>query len=522
MTLNARLRPTLLAAAAALLIVPPARAADATADQAAKLETRIRAWLATLAGPNVPLAARPIHVAPQGDHYQLSIDVAGQYPQGVTIAGDPITANVSPLDADRPLDANRWSVLALTVPSPLRVDVGSGNPGAARSMSTKIAEQNQTGIVDLSFATTSTLDSKIRGYTTTTTAAGVTQTTHLDGYIGHTALEPAPDGRVNFIGSGKADHLSTTGIGKDGQPYAGTADSMDINLRADKVSLDRLGAVIRAITAMSPAPPAPASAAPPGGNGSVQATGPAKAPVDDTIPPEMRKPLHDLVVAARDLMGGFQEDYAMHGVKARFGDTPVTLASFASSLGFGAPDGKLDLHMSIALDGLESTALPPGPIHDFLPRIAGVPADEVAQFLLGVIDSGGQQTDAIEAQAIGLLMKGPLSVSIDELTVDAGPSTLKAVGAVSIGSPADITGQAQIRMTGFDALIQQSGTIPQMKDAVPILFFLKGIGKADGAAEVWDIVYGGGSLTVNGTDMSALVPGDKKPAPQPATPPPNK
>ena len=39
------------------------------------------------------------------------------------------------------------------------------------------------------------------------------------------------------------------------------------------------------------------------------------------------------------------------------------------------------------------------------------------------------------------------------------------------------------------------------------LIFLKGIGRQTGDSTVWDVIYRDGKLSVNGTDMSQMLPG---------------
>jgi hypothetical protein len=74
-----------------------------------------------------------------------------------------------------------------------------------------------------------------------------------------------------------------------------------------------------------------------------------------------------------------------------------------------------------------------------------------------------------------------------------------------------MTGSAVIRLTGYDALLQQASALPLAQSAVPVLIFLKGIGKPQGDAIEWDISYARKKMLVNGTDLSALIPPTAKP-----------
>jgi hypothetical protein len=246
------------------------------------------------------------------------------------------------------------------------------------------------------------------------------------------------------------------------------------------------------------------------------------APKPQVIPPEARAKLHEMVASLRDSMGGLEEEYSFSNLAVEASGHSGSLAKWTMGLGFGAPKGRADIHMLMALDGFDSPEIPPGVYHDFLPkhvmirpRVSGVPMDDLIAFLNHAIDSDDSSSDELQAEAFGLLAKGPLLVGLDDVALDAGPAALKGSGSLSIVDPMTYSGQAEIRATGFDALIQKSNTTPELKQAGPVLIFLKGIGKQDGNAVVWDITYQDKKLTVNGTDLSSMVPGNDA---QPANP----
>ncbi|HEX3350621.1 MAG TPA: hypothetical protein VHS58_21230 [Acetobacteraceae bacterium] len=500
------LRTALLAAC---LLTPAAARADLGPDDAAKLESQIHDWLAAVLGPGVPIADHPVHVTPEGDHYGLSIAIAGSYGQGITVAADPITAAV------KPLDANRWDVQRLTMPSPLRLENTAANDDQLRRMATKFAEQSTTGVLDLSLATTTSFDTTLRDYSSMAETPNSMQTTHVAGYVGHTALQPAGNGRVDVASNGRADTVTLNATLKDGTALAIAAAGFDGSVHAEKVSLEQIGAAIRAISALATLPGTAGAGARTGEGGAAKA-----------LSPEERHALRDLVVAAQDLLGGFDEKVAVRDFTVRTPAADVAVRQAALGLGLAAPDGRADLHISIAVDGIDASNVPAGPLQDYMPRqivlkphVAGVPTGDLVQFLLSAIDTDGGNSDLLAAEAMGLLAKGPLSIGIDELALAAGPSTLSAAGAVSVSAPADISGAAQIRITAFDTLLQQVSGIPEFQQAAPFLIFLRGIGKADGDAELWDVSYLGRKLVVNGTDLSAMLSSNAKPTPAPGQSP---
>ena len=491
MTLGSRLRPILLAAG---LVLPMAAHAQITPDQSQQLERQIRAWLAGLLGPNVPLSDHPIRVTPEADHYRLSIEFAGQYGDNFSVTGDPITMLV------KPIDGSRWAVDELRMPSPLRVDNKGPGDEHFKSYALKIAEQNTHGVIDLSVATTSSLDSMLRGYSSTMETAKGAQTSHLDRYTSHTVWQPAGAGLLNALIDGHADNFSTSSTMPDGTPVLVSASLFDVTGHIDKVSTDQVTALIKATTDLIPI--------------AMDAAHNPQTPHSDGIPEAARGPVRAMLVALRDTIGGMEEQYSAQGIKVDAGGHTGSLAKFTAGLGFGAPDGRIDVHMLLAMDGLESAEIPPGVFRDYVPRhvslrprISGIPSADVMQFLMHAIDSDGQNGDELTAEALGLLAKGPLSMGIDDLTLEAGPAALKGSGSIEVSSPADYSGQAIFRVTGFDKLIQQASTTPELKQAGPVLIFLKGIGKQEGQAVVWNITYQDKKLLVNGTDLSSMVPG---------------
>jgi len=142
---------------------------------------------------------------------------------------------------------------------------------------------------------------------------------------------------------------------------------------------------------------------------------------------------------------------------------------------------------------------------EFAPSIGGVPAKDLRALLLRAADSEGNDP-GLKAQADELMQKGPLTVGLDSLALDFGPATLRGTGELRIVGPDDVEGEAHVTATGLDALIQQANTVPELKQAEPVLFMLKGLGRQDGARTVWDITYRDRKVLVNGNDLSGMMP----------------
>ena len=119
------------------------------------------------------------------------------------------------------------------------------------------------------------------------------------------------------------------------------------------------------------------------------------------------------------------------------------------------------------------------------------------------IDTEGRE---IAGDSMALLAANPVALAIEDLLLDIGPMRLKGEGSVDVSSPDDINGRAELRATGFDALIRRANAVPELKVAAPVLIFLKGIAKHEGNETVWQITYADKKMMVNDTDLSDLMP----------------
>ncbi len=173
------------------------------------------------------------------------------------------------------------------------------------------------------------------------------------------------------------------------------------------------------------------------------------------------------------------------------------------------------LTLAVAMDGLSSPDLPPGPMRDYLPthialrpHASGVPSADLFAFLGDVIDSNAKDQDALTAEALGLLAKGPLNLGVDGIELTMGPASLNGGGRVLIGSATDIEGTARFTAVGLDELIRQVNATPELRQTGtgPVLFLLKGMGRVEGPSTIWDVNYTDGKVLVNGTDLSSMLP----------------
>ncbi len=252
-----------------MLVPLSAHAQDATAEQAAQLQAQLRGWLAALLGPKIPLGDKPVQVTPEGDHLHLSIEVAGPVASTpFTVTGGPFTVNA------RRLDANRWSIDDLRAPSPLRLDNAKPGEGGFKSIVARSEEQTSHGVLDTTLATSTTFDSTMRGYSSTSEAADGSSVTSIASSSTHTVVQPASDGHANLLTDTRAEKLAIEGARPDGSRFKFTADRMSLGAHSDNVSFDRIGPMIQSVMALVPDTPSPArklpepvAAVPPAGKG---------------------------------------------------------------------------------------------------------------------------------------------------------------------------------------------------------------------------------------------------------------
>jgi len=481
---------------APFIAATPARA-DTTADGAAALQAQIRAWVAGLTGPAVDLGSHAVRVTPAGDAYRFELPLTGPVGNtGWVITGEPITAIA------KPLDKGAWTITSIQLPTPLRVDRTEAPDGKPYSWMLALAGQQVHGQFDPTLATGSRFEGTLRGYSSLSQTAAGTHSSHYDRYVWNGSWVPAGDGRVTVSNQVQGHNLTVfIDAAARNRSITATVGTIRSSGRIERLSFERLGAIVRTVSGLVPT--------------ATQAASTAAVP--NSIAPDDRTRLHDLVAALRDLLGGVQAQTKLERIRVDVGGQRGTLASLTIGSHAAAPGGMLNASFNLAVEGFDSPLVPQGPLHDYLPRrialtprVSGVPADDLMSLLDRAID--GADKDSLQAEALGLLAKGPLKIGLEDVAIDLGAATLKANGSVTIAAVDDIKGSARIDAVGLDTLIHSANTVPQLASAAPFLIMLKGIGEQKGDTTTWNVTYADGHTEVNGTDLSALMPSS------PATP----
>ena len=458
---------------AAIAAAPCARAEDTTPDQAQALETAIVGWLAGLVGSTPAAGERPVAVAPDGDGFALSVPGTGT---------TPVTARLTRQDDDH------WSATAIRLPTPLR---GDGAPPAGGSWTVTLGEQTTTATLDRTLAGPSRIDGHIAGYDNTVEAPGGTRSTRVDDVTFSALGTPAGTSLLDA-----SAEVGGTGLKvqppEEGPPT--TIGKVSGKTAIAAVDVDKVVPLARALAAYGDA-----------------RNGPPAAP--GSPPPSP----HETFALLRNFAAGFEQHLSAERITTTLPSPagPMAASVDAASLSImaSAPQGKSDISAAMDIAGLRISDLPPGPIGTYVPtrlvlkpHLTGLPAAAVWDLVERATELGQSDPAAMQAALGEALAKGQLTAAIDELLLETKAATLAAHGAVQVISADRAEGSGTFRLTGIDALMKDASTIPGAKQALPVLLFLKGLGRKDGDATVWDVRYENHKLTVNGTDLSKMLP----------------
>jgi hypothetical protein len=486
----------LLAASALAGSALPARA-QATAEQAKVLEQQIRGWFADLAWPGADVAALPLRITPAGDAYRVEYGPGGL--TGVTVSGGPVTATA------KPLDGGRWALDNIQIPSPYTVSIQKMADATAAGLPTgftmTVGSQDMRAVFDPTLATTSSLDGKMTDVANTVTGPKGDQATKIAAVTWHSSWQPKDGTRQTVSSEVTMEGYSSIQPTKQGGPVSIAIDRVRASSRAEQADFARFGQMVRAVMTLVD---------------SAQKQKADKAHAAKEPTPAQRETMRAAVNAAASLFASADMEETLEGVRVQAAGHGGRVDKVVLGGGMGAPGGKAELRLKLALTGLDSPEVPGGAWRDLLPRhvglsprVSGIAKDELVSFALKAIDKAGTKDAAAEmqAEALGLLADGPLTLGLDDIVLDLGVAKLTGAGTMEVTSPDEISGAAELRATGLDALIQRLGRTPELKTAVPVLIFLKGIGKQDGKEMIWKLAYEDGKVMVNGTDLSAIMPG---------------
>ena len=487
---------------ATLLTAPYAQAADVTPDQAKALEGQVRAWAQGLLGPDARVGDRPVQVTPESDHYHLAIPIKvtrGFTPDTIMLTG---TA--------RPASGGRWTISDVQIPSPSSFTVQvrtPPKPGQATpeppipvDYTVTIGNQENQGVYDPSFATPSTFTTSLQDLKIAATSALTDQLTTAKRVTGVNMLRPSGTDRVDLVIDGTIEgYVLSSRIG-DNQKVDITAEKARVTGEVTAVSRDRIAQVIPALVRLAggvaPGMPKPGS------------TTPGATPLVD---PQL---VRSLIQSLQDFASELTLNETVDGVAVHYGPYGGAASQLRIGIGAKSDNGLMQAHMDLGLDGIALPDLQLGEVASVLPKrialrpvLSGVPTQQLIQLLANARNANDVDRPS---EFAALFSREGVSAGLESFAVDIGGASFAGMGRVTMTAPQQMTGQAQVAATDFDALMQRANSIPEMAGALPLFVFAKGIGRAVDNRVVWDITFRDNKLLVNGTDLSAMAGGGRR------------
>lgn len=484
-----------LALMAALAV--PARAA-ATEEGATALEQGLRGWVAGLLAPLVAADSVPLRVLPSGAGYRLEITAPPATP--LRIGQDvPFTAFLRPRDDGAwIIEEYRMPAMLTMTPPPAAAPQSTGpQPGPLFSLG--LGAQRAHGVFDPSFRTQSHFEAHTDDVVYTVTGPQGRATTHLAAIDYSATWDPAGEGRIDTRERMRMSGYDSTQGLPDGQDLHITARSVDSATRGTGVNPASAAAAVRSIALLV----ADVMARPNGIKGA-NPEGPT---------PAQRQLLHAVLETLSALFVRMETEQTWSGlsITSAQGGGQLDRAILASHM--AAPGGRAEFGLRLELAGLQTALVPEGPLRQLIPRrlaiaprIFGVPKSVALDLLGHAIDAAGHPGANLAAQGQALLATNPVVLSIDDLDIDLGSSRLRGSGELSFAGAQQVSGTAELRLAGFDALLRTLRQVPQAAAVLPALIMLKGLGEPSGAETLWRIDYANGKASVNGNDLSALFP----------------
>ncbi len=490
-------------AGAARAATPPIDAATATAIQA-----QVRAVIAGAIG--IDPAPVGLTVSPEGDHYAMQ---AALPPTFTTPGGKP----VAPLTATlRPADGGAWLVQQMMLPSPVQTTITlpstKPNAGPRRiEVLASIDHQDNSGRIDPTLATPSSFGLMLQGLTVAQQdPERGTSSSHAGKTVERITATPVAEGRVDLVQTGTTDNVAYEQTPPGKKTLITRMDHLSIDARANRVDLARVGPVLNHLIAAIRL------------SDTVAAAIAGRTP---SVPPKpsaaQRAELRKVVESLRDISSGITLAEAVDGLKiGQVDGPPVELRHADLGVGLAAQGPDLGISIELGMAGL------------IVPRLSEaarglVPKQVAVRMTAGGFDLAGLNRVLLDATANlpvpaiagdirGLFGANGLSAGIDAMRFDIGDAVFEGTAAVTAARPDQdaVNGHAHITATGFDALLTQVQSTPELARGVAVLGLIRGFARPDPTAPagsnrlVWDIVFSPGTFTVNGIDMSALAGGN--------------
>jgi hypothetical protein len=457
-------------ALALLLLATPARA-----DDAASLQAALRGWASQWSGGM--LAAVPVEVHPEGNGLAITLPLP-EGVEGLALTPPRVTAQI------HRLDAAKWSIDSVAIPAQASFTAN----GTQTLFGLK--SQQISGEFDPSLAAESYLDLHLKDYVVGISSSAGKQATRMATITSHNLMTPTGANRVAITNETEIQDYTQKGTGPDGSPVDLAVHRIRARSLFDDVSFRALGNSLRNLFAAADAPKGAKTKA-------------------------QRALLHDALHAFIAASAGIEEQQDWEGIAFTASGQQGTIAHVGAGLALHAPNGMIEARLPLVLQGFSAPSAGDAALQALLPksikltpRLSGLSKNALVKLLDRLLDS--DDTPDITEEANRLLEDSKLRLALDDLAFDLGPMKVTGHGRLRVETADDIDGTAELRATGLDALVKRASAIPDLRQAVPVLIFLKGIAEADGNAAVWRITWKDGEVEVNDTPLADLgLPGSK-------------
>jgi hypothetical protein len=523
--MSASVRAIMLSGTACLLVLGAtggARAADATPAQAAALQTQVREAIGSLLGPAVKLADSPIKITAAGDHYDVSLPIPIPRLGGTGAPAQTIQFT----GAARPGDNGTWIVENVKTTNPLRFTIDMplppttpGAPAQTVPVTYMLDQQGQSGRIlwDPSFKTPSTWTTSTVSTRVHSEGGPMQQTTSIGPVNAVNTLRPSGPDRVDALLDGTIqDYHMESSAQPGGTQRGGTlgTGAMQVGIKTVRVTTALNGVSREHATSLVQS------------LAGIIATA-ATAQPGHGAPPVPAELVRSLLASLQDFATDFSLAETMDGFIVNAQGQTVALDRMKLGLDARSDTGLLRAGMTLGMEGLTLPDVPLGEMAALIPtRIAIRPVmgGIAVADLVHLATLSSEKKEPTPADIGALFSHGGITGGIESMAVDVAGARFTGQGTMVATAPAPdaISGTATITAENFDVLMQKVTAMPGLaQQAVPVMLFIKGIGRNVDNKLVWDISYKNNRVLINNVDLSAMAGGAAPTtAPAPTSPPP--
>ena len=364
--------------------------------------------------------------------------------------------------------------------------------------------QDSKASFDVGLATPSRLDMQLDDFAIGIAGPNQREAQHLDHYTLHMTVQPGAGGRLDV-----GEEMGAEGFRSEQQheglpPVSMQADRVRLSAQVDGLNRGRAGPLLVSSVRFIGALLAGLSNAASGDHAA--------------MPPLDRDSVRAVLLALNDIATGGHVEESVENLRVKVGDVAGALDRARFEMGAASPQGMLNAWLALTMEGLSVPGLPV-PASEWLPRriilrpsISGVSLADLMRFAMRATEPNADP-HSLAPEIAALFSHGGVTVGIDALAFDVGPSAFEGSGKLLLLGPDDLQGQARITATGMEALLASAAKDPDLAPLLGGLTLAVQLAKREQGRMVWNVAMKDGTITVNGVDPTQ----PPRPAPPPAT-----